>query len=540
MKVKVEVAIEDLAGAITAEKVGADRVEVCSELSVGGLTPSIGMVQEILRRTSTIELVIMIRPRAGNFSYSESEIATMAADLDAFNQLDFAGREVGFIYGALDHNNQLDVENLKILMAANKSGRNCFHMAFDSTPNIKESLHTLIDLGFERVLTSGGASSAFAGIEQLNELRALASGKIEIVAGGGIRPHNAREILDLTGVKQLHLRAAEQIRSAGTGKYDAVTLYRTSAVMIEKMKAAVNGQVKKSAYLVIDIGGTSIKGALLTTDFQIIDRTSTRTEKPTLETDLFSLITELSERAKSSNLEVLSIGVITAGAIDEETGTVLFASNLGWRDYPLAANLRSKFNLPVAVGHDVRCATLAEGKIGSVPGISHFISVSIGTGIAIGIVDKGKIVSGSSDSAGESGHMPLVADGAICPCGQRGCWERYASGHGIAERYRELTGLEKRVDEIIPLVPVDSNAEKVWNDAITKTAQALAILVLTIDPEKIVLGGGVAAGFAGVLPELQEQLQGFLAWRKAPEIKISTLGDDGGIYGAGILAATTT
>lgn len=538
VKTKIEVAIEDLDGAITAERAGADRVEVCGELSVGGLTPSIGLVREILRNTSTIELVIMIRPRAGNFCYSDSEIATMAADIEAFNNLDFGGREVGFVYGVLNEKNEIDVEKIQRLIQANKSGRNCFHMAFDSVPNLEDGLKTLISLGFNRVLTSGGATSALAGREKLKSLKALADEKIEIIAGGSIRPHNAREILDTTGVNELHLRAAEQVRNPGTGKYDAVPLFKTSAAMIEKLLLAIRQDFIKPAFLVVDIGGTSLKGALLSTDFEIIDRLSVQTQKPTLEGDLFSLIASLLDKAKTLQLSVLSIGVITAGAINEETGTVLFASNLDWRDYPLAENLRSKFNLPVAVGHDVRSATLAEGKIGSASGATHFVSVSIGTGIAVGICNNGEILSGFSDSAGESGHMPLVVDGAVCPCGQRGCWERYASGHGISERYKELTGQEKRVEEIMALAATDTNAEKVWSDAIAKTAQALAILVLTIDPAKIVLGGGVAAGYATVLPELQERLQSFLAWRKAPEITISTLGDDGGIYGAGIVAAS--
>ncbi|MFM6842122.1 MAG: copper homeostasis protein CutC [Candidatus Planktophila sp.] len=536
--VKIEIAIEDVDGAITAEKSGAHRVEVCSELSVGGLTPSIGIVREILRRTSSIDLAIMIRPRAGNFTYSPSEIATMVSDLEAFNQLDFGNRNVSFVFGALDTSNYLDSENLEKLLKANTSGHSAFHMAFDSTPDLITSLSTLISLGFERVLTSGGAANATAGIEKLKELQRFATGKITVIAGGSVRAHNARLILDATGVSALHLRASEPITSPGTGKYDALTLYRTSASQIEKVLNAIKRGGRKPAILVVDIGGTSLKGAVLTPRYEIEYRTSVGTDVETLESDLFALISSLIKEAELLNFEIISLGVVSPGSIDKETGSIIFASNLGWRNYPLAANLRDKFNVPVAVGHDVRTAVLAEGAIGAAPGIANFISVVVGTGIAVGIVDKGEVISGFAESAGESGHMPLVFQGALCPCGQRGCWERYSSGHGISERFTELTGEKKSSAEIMSMVNTNSEAEKVWRDAITKTAQALAILVVTLDPQLIVIGGGVASGYATSLPDLQRELQSFLTWKSAPEIKISTLGEDAGIYGAAILASS--
>jgi predicted NBD/HSP70 family sugar kinase/copper homeostasis protein CutC len=538
LMIKIEIAIEDVAGAVTAENAGAHRVEVCSDLSVGGLTPTIGMVREILRKTSSIEIVIMIRPRPGNFTYSDSEIETMVADIQAFNELDLGNRRVGFVYGVLDSNNEIDIHNLQKLIQANKSGSNCFHMAFDSTKDLKQALKVLMEHGFQRVLTSGGAGTAFAGRRMIKELKELAAGEIEIIAGGSVRPHNVREIVDATGVKEVHLRANEQIKGPGTGKYDAITLYQTSHRVIAEIVAALAQPSAKSALLVVDIGGTSLKGALLTPEFEIIHRESKPTDRSTVESDLFSLITSLRLAAQTKKLNVLSIGVISPGSIDEREGVIVFASNLDWRDYPLAANLRREFDLPVAVGHDVRSACLAEGKIGSASDSRYFVSVSIGTGIAVGIVNDGKVILGAHDGAGESGHMPVVVPGAICPCGQSGCWERYSSGHGISERYAELTGNSKKVEEIIALAGSDSSARAVWNDAISKCAQALAILTLTLDPERIVLGGGVAAGYAVVLDELQSQFQALLKWKTAPEIRVSSLGDDGGILGAAILAMT--
>lgn len=534
--IEIEIAIDDAEGALIAEQSGAQRVEVCSDLSVGGLTPSIGMVKEILQTTQSIDLVIMIRPRAGNFHYSQSELATMAADIKAFNEMDFGGRKVSFIYGVLKSDNSIDVAAIKELMESNKSGRNSFHMAFDSTPDLTESLVTLIELGFTRILTSGGAKSAYAGREKLRELHLKASGKIEIVAGGSIRSYNALKVVKATGLSQIHLRAPEARNEAGRGKYDSAPIISTSARKIKELIHALESGEEESALLVVDVGGTSLKGALISPEFEILARKNSATKEETSQGDLEKLIVELLDEAKKLKVRIFAIGVIVPGSIDEVRGVVNFASNMGWKDYPLAQKMREKFNIPVAIGHDVRTAALADGALGSAEGFSHYISVSIGTGIAAAAVNGGKVISGATNTAGEAGHMPLDLDGPQCPCGQRGCWERYASGDGISERYFELTGKNKTAQEVVTSIPTDSDALLIWNQALSKTAQALAILVFNLDPSVIVIGGGVAAGYAHHLPALQEQLQELLAWRVAPEIRISSLSGDAGIYGAAILA----
>ena len=535
MRPLIEVAIDDVNGAVIAEKLGIERVEVCAELSVGGLTPSIGFIEEILAKTSTIELAFMVRPRSGNFTYSPEEVATMVRDIETICKIDFGSRPIGFVFGALTADGHLDIPTLKQLIAAKSQGTHNFHMAFDATENLEESLRELITLGFSRVLTSGGDQNALAGAEPLKRLKSVAAGKIRIIAGGGVRPYNVRDILDASGAEEIHLRAQEIVNASDGSKYGGIPVARTSERVLSNLLSSLEKK-SENFLLAVDLGGTSIKGALLTTSHEIKFRAKKSTKKGEIYSDLKALITELLEAARDRGALVLSIGVITPGSIDETSGMVFFASNLGLKDFPLGEYLQRDFNLPVAVFHDVRGAALGECTVGSSRGISHFTFVSIGTGIATGNVVDGKVIKGATQTAGEAGHMPLVVDGPICPCGQRGCWERYSGGDGIAERYFELTGAKKSAEEIINSSSTDADAAKVWHDAIARTAQALAIITMNFDPARIVIGGGVATAYGASLSQLQSEVKRLVVWRKAPEILISDLGADAGIYGASVVA----
>jgi len=204
----VEICVDDVAGALAAEAEGADRIELCSALSEGGLTPSLGLVQTVLGRLRRIGVRIMIRPRGGNYIFSAEEVEVMLADIAAFRALPRApGIVVGFVCGALTTSGAIDARVLSRLKAACRGAPMTFHKAFDVTRDLGAALDTLLGLGIRSVLTSGGSPTAEGGADTLRILVERAAGRVAIVAGGGVRAVNVRTLLERTGVPEVHLRA---------------------------------------------------------------------------------------------------------------------------------------------------------------------------------------------------------------------------------------------------------------------------------------------------------------------------------------------
>lgn len=204
----VEICVDDLAGALAAEAEGADRIELCSALSEGGLTPSFGMVQAVLSRVRRVGVRIMIRPRGGNFVFSAEEVDVMLADIAAFRALQRApGVTVGFVFGALTTSSVIDARATTRLKAACGGAPVTFHKAFDATRDLGAALDTLLGLGIRSVLTSGGSPTAEGGAETLAALVLRAAGRVSIIAGGGVRAGNVRALLERTSVPEVHLRA---------------------------------------------------------------------------------------------------------------------------------------------------------------------------------------------------------------------------------------------------------------------------------------------------------------------------------------------
>ena len=195
--------------------------------------------------------------------------------------------------------------------------------------------------------------------------------------------------------------------------------------------------------LAVDVGGTSFKAAL-------IDASGRRLFADTAPTGgavgeavfarLDAFVGGCVAAGASLGVTAGAIGLIAPG-MDESTGHVIFAANLGWRDFPLGPRLSKRYALPVAAGHDVRTAGLAEALLGAARGLPESVMVMIGTGIAASLVSHGQPVVGARGMAGEIGHAPVYPDGEPCACGQIGCLETYASASAIARRYRTLGGL---------------------------------------------------------------------------------------------------
>jgi copper homeostasis protein len=185
--------------ALIAQRCGADRIELCSAIEIGGLTPSVGLVREVLKHCS-LPVVVMVRPRPGGFVYGAQELGTMRNDIEA---LVAVGVE-GIVTGVLKDDLSIDVGACERLLAEVPLAK-VFHRAFDLSPDTPASLDDVILAGFTRVLTSGRASSALEGATRIKELIRLAAGRIEILAGGGIRPDNVGDVCRFSGVSQIHL-----------------------------------------------------------------------------------------------------------------------------------------------------------------------------------------------------------------------------------------------------------------------------------------------------------------------------------------------
>lgn len=210
MSVLVEAAVDSIEDALAACEGGADRLELCSDLRAGGLTPSEQLIERVLDRVD-VPIMVMIRPRGGNFTYTANELDTMRRDIEMARTLEVDG----VVLGVLDPRNEVDVYRCRELIDIADELPVTFHRAFDRIADQTYALESLIELGVERVLTSGGAESAERGLDRLRDLVEAADGQIIILAGGGVRDGNVAEIVRETGVQEVHLRSerdAERIR----------------------------------------------------------------------------------------------------------------------------------------------------------------------------------------------------------------------------------------------------------------------------------------------------------------------------------------
>jgi len=204
----VEICLEDLAGAAIAERAGADRIELCTNLAQGGTTPSLGTVSAVLDSVGTVGVQVLVRQRPGDFVYSALEVEAMVRDVAAIGALARpAGVTLGFVLGALTRDAAIDVPIMSRLLGACPGGPVTFHRAFDLISDQQAALELLVDLGVGRVLTAGGPGRALEGIAGLARLVSQADDRISVLAAGGVRADNVARIVRATGVSEVHLRA---------------------------------------------------------------------------------------------------------------------------------------------------------------------------------------------------------------------------------------------------------------------------------------------------------------------------------------------
>lgn len=293
----------------------------------------------------------------------------------------------------------------------------------------------------------------------------------------------------------------------------------------------------------IDIGGTKIAGVLVDEHLNILlsRRVLLIGKTPDyIVNEVASLVGYLTENIEKSKL--LGVGVVTPGIIDADTGVVVYAANLGWRNVPVRDLVQRELNLPCFLEHDVRGGALAELFFGAGREFTNFLYVSVGTGIAGTIVWDRRIVRGSHNVSGEIGHAVVMPGGPMCRCGKRGCLEALASGSAMEREAWYLTG-EKVEGSVIVEKAKDGDPlfREILRNASFFLGLALANLAETIDPEAIILGGGVSEAGVPWLRFVEEAYRmHLLSLEGAPKLLLGAFRGEASVMGAAALPLLRT
>ncbi len=218
MKTILEVCAGDIESVYAAARGGAERVELCCALSKGGLTPSLGMIEEALK-VEGIKVNVLIRPRSGDFVYSDEEIRVMVRDIEMCRKLGVNG----VVFGALTPDGDIDMEACQKMAEAADGLHMTFHRAFDMCRDPQEATEKIIGLGCDRILTSGQAASALEGADLIGSLQKDFP-SVVFIAAGGISPENVKEIIKKTGVTEVHASAKATVGSAMRFRRDSVSM----------------------------------------------------------------------------------------------------------------------------------------------------------------------------------------------------------------------------------------------------------------------------------------------------------------------------
>ncbi len=293
------------------------------------------------------------------------------------------------------------------------------------------------------------------------------------------------------------------------------------------------------AVVAVDVGGTAIKAQLV--DGAGVVRHARTEPTPAGDPDaavaaVRAVVRTLAADAARAGIAVPAAGVVVPGEVDTEAGVARYSANIGWRDVPLRDLLATDIATPVALGHDVAAAALAERELGAAAGLADCTVVVIGTGIASVSTVGGRVRRGAHGGAGELGHVPVRPGGEICACGQRGCLEAYSSARAVATRYAAARGGAATSADVVARLDTDPVAARIWHEAVDALADALVGVTMLDDPERIVLAGGLSGAGDALLEPLRAAVTSRLAWRPAPLIEASPLGARAGRLGAALLA----
>ena len=295
------------------------------------------------------------------------------------------------------------------------------------------------------------------------------------------------------------------------------------------------------AVLAFDVGGTDTKSAVVDRSGRVLGLRRTPTPR-SRDDPAGAVVSSLAALAREQldqvpDVRPVAAGVSVPGLVDERAGVGIFASNLGWRDAPIREIAERELGLPVAFGHDARAASDAEYRLGAATAYSDVVVLTIGTGIAGGLVLGGRPYAGGG-FAGELGHALSDPEGERCACGSIGCLETISSAGAIARRYTVASGIAvPGAREVLAAVAAgDVDAVRIWDDALRALAEQLARLVAILAPEAVVIGGGLAQAGPALFEPLRERLDALLSFHRRPALVRASLGDDAGLLGTALAA----
>ena len=305
----------------------------------------------------------------------------------------------------------------------------------------------------------------------------------------------------------------------------------------------------------VDVGGTKIAAGVVDEKGAIVEIV----KRPTPAANASGTIDVISEAVNEllGRHEVEAVGIGAAGFVDESRSAVVFAPNLAWRNEPVARKVEQRTGRPVIVENDANAAAWAEARLGAGRDHDHVVLITIGTGIGGGIVLNGELYRGRWGMAGEPGHYRVVPDGRVCGCGNRGCWEQYASGSALVAEARDFArrspGAAIRLLQLAGGTP-----EGITGPAVTTAAregdagalrcfeivgrwlgEGLADLAAILDPGCFVLGGGVSDAGDLLIDEVRAAFASGLTghqYRPHAPVVLAELGPDAGLIGAADLA----
>ena len=310
-------------------------------------------------------------------------------------------------------------------------------------------------------------------------------------------------------------------------------------------------------YIGVDLGGTGIKAGVVTQEGEILSKGSkpTRNERHYSEiiADIAALCEEVVRDAGLTMADIASIGVGVPGICDPKTGVIPFCTNLGWHEVPFVEEMHKHLPLPVQVSNDATVAGFAESIAGVSAGTESSVFVTLGTGVGGGIAIGGRPFSGAHGVGSEIGHMILQMDGELCTCGNRGCFERYASATAIIREARKAVASHPESaimakcggdpEKINAKIVIDSAKEgdetgkAVFAQYVKGLALGLVSIINILDPEVIVLGGGVSMAGDFLLDAVREAMKPYIFYKTMPyaRVELARLGNDAGIIGAAML-----
>jgi glucokinase len=314
----------------------------------------------------------------------------------------------------------------------------------------------------------------------------------------------------------------------------------------------------------VDVGGSSLRAGLIDVGGTVLDlrQAPTPSSDEALETAITSVVSELvDEHGRSphrrSGTGIAAVGLAVAGFVAAERRHVRFSPHLSWRGVAVAERIERRVGMPVLLEHDANAAAVAEHRFGAAADTEVAVLLAIGTGIGAALLTGGELFRGAYGVAPELGHLRVVPDGRPCPCGKRGCWERYCSGTALVMTVLEL--LARHGDRAGPLArqvaddphglsgrrvaAAARDGDPVALDAMAELArwlgEGLALVADLYDPQVVVIGGGVAESGPLFLDAAREHYAATLTgagYRPLARIRTSQLGDHAGLLGAALLA----